>query len=278
MNDQQKHLKYLLEKRSSMTQELLKVHGVIEYLTAIGIALEEKKVDASPIIENYSVSDLYNFYKFVGNKIKNPDDVTVIFDIGSLHCLESVEFSKKYKNAKIFAFEANPDSYQVCLENTKDIENITVINKAVNSYDGTCTFYPIDPEKTTTIWFDGNRGASSLYKANGAYDHIEKYVQKELEVPCTRLDSFCKERGIENIDLIWMDLQGAELIAFQSMGENLLSTVKVIHTELENNPMYEGQCLFGDVEKYLSERNFTLVAGNRHMQFGTDFIFVNKLN
>ena len=141
----------------------------------------------------YQPSQLNTFYTFVNHKFKNPDDVSVIFDIGSLHCLESIEFSKKFTNSKIYAFEANPNSYSVCLDNTKDIENITVINKAVNSYDGQCTFRPINPEKTVTTWFDGNRGASSLFKANGSYDHIEKYVQDEIEVSCTRLDSFCKE-------------------------------------------------------------------------------------
>ena len=126
----------------------------------------------------YEPSSIENFCKFVSYKFKDPDEVTVIFDIGSLHSLESVELSKVYKNAHIYAFEANPDSYKVCLENTKDHDRITVINKAVNDRDGTCVFNAIDPEKTETPWFDGNRGASSLFKSNGKYDHIEKYIQK----------------------------------------------------------------------------------------------------
>ena len=223
----------------------------------------------------YTVSSIHTFCQYANQYFKNPDDVSVIFDVGSLHCLESIEFSKKYKNARIFAFEANPDSYQVCLENTKDIDNITVINQAVNDYNGTCTFYPINPEETVTPWFDGNRGASSLYKSNGSYDHIERYVQNELEVPCTRLDTFCEENGIDRVDLMWMDLQGAELIALKSMGQ-LLSSVKVIHTELEMNPIYEGQCLFSNVNSFLGENNFELHYGDTNVQFGTDFIFLNN--
>jgi FkbM family methyltransferase len=225
--------------------------------------------------QTYNPSQVDTFYTFVNHKFKNPNDVSVIFDIGSLHCLESVKFSEKFTNSKIYAFEANSASYQVCLENTKDIDSIQVINKAVNSYDGVCTFRPINPEKTVTTWFDGNRGASSLFKANGSYDHIEKYVQDDVEVPCTRLDTFCKENCIDKVDLIWMDLQGAELIALESLGD-ILSTVQVIHTELEINPMYEGQCLYDDVNKFLSEYGFIRVHGNTSVEFGTDFIFVNK--
>lgn len=223
----------------------------------------------------YPVAELTDFYRNVDEKFQNPDDVKVIFDVGTLHCLESIEFSKKYKNAKIFAFEANPVTYLECVERTKEIDNITVINKAVNDYDGTCTFYPIDPKRTVTPWFDGNRGASSLYKANGDYDFIEKYVQNEIEVPCTRLDTFCEKHGIESVDLLWMDLQGGELLAFKSLGE-ILSTIQVIHTELELNPIYHDQCLFPEVDEFLSQNNFTLVHGNVHVQFGTDFIYVNN--
>ena len=184
--------------------------------------------------------------------------------------------SKVYKNARIYAFEANPDSYKVCLENTKDYDNITVINKAVNDHDGTCVFNAIDPDKTETPWFDGNRGASSLFKSNGKYDHIEKYVQKEIEVPCIQLETFCEENNIDHIDLIWMDLQGAELIALKSMGRELMSTVKVIHTELEMTPIYKDQCLFEDVNQFLKNYNFYKAEGNNAMQYGQNFIFVKK--
>ena len=224
----------------------------------------------------YEPSFIGNFRKFISYKFKDPDEVSVIFDVGSLHCLESIELSKVYKNARIYAFEANPDSYKVCLENTNDYENITVINKAVNDHDGTCVFNAIDPEKTETPWFDGNRGASSLFKSNGAYNHIEKYVQKEIEVSCTQLKTFCKENNIDHIDLIWMDLQGAELIALKSMGRELMSTVKVIHTELEMTPIYKDQCLYEDVNQFLKNYNFYKAEGNNAMQYGQNFIFVKK--
>ena len=224
----------------------------------------------------YEPSSIDNFRKFISYKFKDPDKVSVIFDVGSLHCLESIELSKVYKNARIYAFEANPDSYKVCLENTKDYDNITVINKAINDHDGTCVFNAIDPEKTETPWFDGNRGASSLFKSNGAYNHIEKYVQKEIEVPCIQLETFCEENNIDHIDLIWMDLQGAELIALKSMGRELMSTVKVIHTELEMTPIYKDQCLFEDVNQFLKNYNFYKAEGNNAMQYGQNFIFVKK--
>ena len=214
------------------------------------------------------------FNSYLTQTFKNKE-VEVIFDVGACYALESVELSKKYPNAKVYTFEANPVSYNVCLENTEGYDSITVINEAVNDYDGLCKFYPMDKEKTITTWEDGNQGASSLYRANGQYDFIEKYVQYEIEVPCTRLDTFCERNDIDKIDIIWMDLQGAELKALQSLG-SLLDTVQIIHTELEMNPMYEGQCLFSDVNEYLTNNGFDLEYGDTNVQFGSNFIFTNQ--
>ena len=222
----------------------------------------------------YVVEDMRVFNSYLTQTFKNKE-VEVIFDVGACHALESVELSKKYPNAKVYTFEANPVSYDVCLENTEGYDSITVINEAVNDYDGVCKFYPMDKEKTITTWEDGNQGASSLYRANGQYDFIEKYVQYEIEVPCTRLDTFCEKNDIDKIDIIWMDLQGAELKALQSLG-SLLDTVQIIHTELEMNPMYEGQCLFSDVNEYLTNNGFDLEYGDTNVQFGSNFIFTNQ--
>lgn len=223
----------------------------------------------------YVAEDIGVLDTFIEKKFKSNDDVKIIFDVGSCHALESVKFSKKFTNAKIYTFEANPSSYEICLENSKNCPSITLINKAVNDYDGLCKFYPIDKEKTITTWEDGNQGASSLYKANGSYDHIEKYVQYEIVVQCIRLDTFCEKNNIDKIDIIWMDLQGAELKALKSLGK-LLDNVQIIHTELEINPMYEGQSLFKDVYRFLIDRGFVMEYGNTNVQFGTNFIFTKK--
>lgn len=223
----------------------------------------------------YKTESLVNFFNSIDARYDNLDDVKVIFDVGSLHCLESIEFSKKYKNAKIYAFEANRESYELCVRNTISYPNIKVINTCINEYDGTCKFYPIDPVRTKTDWFDGNRGASSMFLSNGAVDHIELYVQNEVEMDCMKLETFCKNENINKIDAIWMDLQGAELLALKGLGR-FLDDVSVIQTELEINPMYRDQCLFREVDVYLTEKQFIRISGNTNAIFGEDFIYVRR--
>jgi hypothetical protein len=72
------------------------------------------------------------------------------------------------------------------------------------------------------------------------------------------LERWAKEAKVQEIDIMWIDLQGAELKAFQGMGDLLLLT-KIIYTEIEFKEMYVGQPLFGDVDAYLSERGFCLL-------------------
>ena len=60
------------------------------------------------------------------------------------------------------------------------------------------------------------------------------------------------------------------------MGD-LLDTIEVIHTELEVNPIYEGQCLFSDVDQFLLDRGFELEWGYPDgITFGSDYIFTKR--
>lgn len=178
----------------------------------------------------------------------------VILDVGSRDCNESLEIARECPNARIFAFECNPQTLPLCRKAAEDCSAITLCPYAVNSYDGECTFYPIDPARTRTTWKDGNPGASSLFKANGAYTP-ETYVQNEIQVPCRRIDSVLQELGVDHVDLIWMDLQGAELIALQSLG-SYLDRVYSIHTEVTHRAMYTGQNMFSEIHAFLLEKGF----------------------
>lgn len=201
---------------------------------------------------------------------KNP----IIFDIGSRDCMQSIEFLKYFPEATIFAFECNPNTIPICKNNIVNHPNITLIDKAVNSYDGTCTFYPIDQQKTITTWKDGNPGASSLFKSNGKYT-IETYVQNEITVECTRLDTIMNHYNIPNVDIIWMDLQGAELIAMESFGSKI-KDVTYVHTEVSYQPMYEGQVLFGEIHEFLTKNNFKLFTRPILQGWQEDLIYINK--
>jgi FkbM family methyltransferase len=201
------------------------------------------------------------------------DTFGVVFDIGSRDGLQAVELSNVFRKAEIIAIECNRETLEKCRRNVAQNPRIKLIDKAINSYTGRCTFYPIDPSRTVTTWPDGNPGASSLFVATGDYT-AEKYIQNEVEVDCIRLDVLCGQLQIDVIDLVWMDLQGAELLALQSAGA-LLDKIRYIYTEVSHHAIYKGQCLFDDVDAFLTARGFRRCTKIDRKRWQQDIIYEN---
>jgi FkbM family methyltransferase len=188
----------------------------------------------------------------------------IIFDVGSRDCGQSIEFYHMFPNSKIYAFECNPNTLQICKDNIQPYsDRITLIEGAVCDYDGEITFYPINQEKTRTSWIDGNPGASSIFRSNGEYN-VETYVQDEMTTNCHRIDSIMQKYNIPRVDIVWMDLQGAELLALKGMGR-ALDNVKYIHTEVSHRAMYTGQVMFKELNDFILSKNFNIknkISGN----------------
>lgn len=87
------------------------------------------------------------FLQYIDGDLFQRKDL-IIFDIGSRDCEQSIEFYHKFPNARIFAFECNPNTLPICRKNIENYQDrITLIEGAVCDYDGEITFYPIDQEK-----------------------------------------------------------------------------------------------------------------------------------
>jgi FkbM family methyltransferase len=204
----------------------------------------------------------------------NIADVQSIIEVGARDCNETLLFFENYPKAQIFTFECNPATLPICRDKVQGKFRVTLTEKAVSDKNGQINFYSIDPEKTETTWLDGNPGASSLFKASGGY-HLEKYVQDKVIVDTTRLDTFLSTNSIKAVDVLWMDIQGAELMALKGLGSSI-ELVKVIHTEVEFSEIYKGQPLFEDIKEFLLANNFCMAGFSAQSQFSGDAIFLNQ--
>jgi FkbM family methyltransferase len=215
-----------------------------------------------------------NFINILRSQNYDFNKKMVILDIGSRDCVQSIEFTKYFPNSTIYAFECNPNTLDICKSNIKNYNNIKLIEGAINDYNGECKFYPINKDKTITTWQDGNPGASSLFIATGNYPH-ETYFQDEITINCHRVDTVLKNEKIDKVDLIWMDLQGAELLALNSMG-SILHTVDYIHTEVSYQKIYNDQVLFPELNNFLIDNNFISLTLSKHVGWQEDIIYKNK--
>ena len=101
---------------------------------------------------------------------------------------------------------------------------------------------------------------SSLYQPNEKF--LERYQTLEVmklknitQIDTVSLDHFVLENQIDKIDLIKIDIQGAELDVFKG-GKNTLKNTLFIISEVEFNTLYINQPLFGDVHNFLVKENF----------------------
>ncbi len=199
--------------------------------------------------------------------------VRTIVEVGARDCVETLDFESTFPEARIFAFECNPATLPACRLAVMGRDRIKLVEKAVSDQRGTVTFYPTDPERTVTKHANGNPGASSLFRASPDYPH-ETYVQNEITVETTTLDDFMRSEGITGIDLLWMDIQGAELLALKGLGDRLRD-VGLIHMEVEFLPIYQGQPLFDDVHEYLRAHGFTLLGFTSYSRYSGDAVYAS---
>lgn len=194
-------------------------------------------------------------------------NINLIFELGSRDGIEAISLGNHYYNADVVSFECNPTTYHILQSNIKNYPKLSSYQYAVSDIDGIIDFYQS---------VHGNPGSSSIFKKTGQYDYIENLVQNKISVQSTTLSTFLDNYNKKDIDIIWADLQGAELKALNGMGE-YLNKVKFIYTEIEYKPIYENQALYFEIKSFLESRNFF----ERHRDtvvenWWGDAIFVNK--
>jgi len=79
----------------------------------------------------------------------------------------------------------------------------------------------------------------------------------QIIVETKTLDFWANSEGLSYIDHIKIDTQGSEL-EILSGGSEILKTVRSIEVEVEFNPIYLGQPLFSDIDKFLRQHGFVL--------------------
>ena len=82
-------------------------------------------------------------------------------------------------------------------------------------------------------------------------------VERTVAVNLTTLDEWRAANGGERVDVVKIDTQGSELQVLEGAAD-ALATVRAVEVEVEFNPLYEGVCLFGDIDRFLRSHGFVL--------------------
>lgn len=219
--------------------------------------------------ENFDFPDQAAFFK--------KEQPKIIFDLGANYGGVIGEYHTKFPQATIYGFEPIESLYKEAVGHFLQIPQVKLFCKAVTDYTGAIKFN-INNSKDTSSIFESN-----LSNLTDAYKTVQTTI-KILEVPCIKIDDFCHENHISQIDILKMDIQGGELKALQG-AENMLKSGKIslIYTEVFFVKAYKEQPLFDDIAAYLHKLNYKMFSmynvsfnGTTGRIFMADAIFVHE--
>jgi FkbM family methyltransferase len=215
-------------------------------------------------------SNLDRLHKIFLKNLKKP----VIFDVGA-NVGQSVErFKKLNVNSIIHSFEPVKKDFEILKKKFKDDNSIYLNNFALgeknykkkfftNNLTGSSSFSRLTPE---TRWV---KQRSWQHKIDP-----NKILDESFDCQIMTLDDYCKNKNIENIDILKIDTQGYEDQVLQG-AQNLIKNKKINYIELEIifNKIYEKKLNFFDIEKYLNPFGYELFAIQNPGNLYDDYIF-----
>ncbi len=179
---------------------------------------------------------MYDFVQHIKEHLSC--EIKTIFEIGSLNGADALYLKEQFPNADVHAIEGLESNYNLYL---KDLKSIHTHNTIISNYDG------------ITKWHVKNTNG-----IHGIFDRGQEFGTTVLEKKCQTLKTFCENLGIESIDIMKIDVEGATLEVLEGSFD-LLYTVKMMHIEAESEAFFKGQRLYPELHHFLLENNFRLL-------------------
>lgn len=172
-------------------------------------------------------------------KFLKKESITII-EVGANSGQTTVSFVKNFPNATIHCFEPDPRAISKFKKNVKS-QKVTLYECAIGNKVGSITFHQSSGLENNPSYKDGwDESGSIRPPKNHLTIHPWVKFNETIEVPITKLDVWGKENGINEVDFIWADVQGAEEDLIKG-GIELINKAKFIYTEYSNEEQYDGQ-------------------------------------
>ena len=144
-------------------------------------------------------------------------DVSVIVDAGAYVGYSAIYFSRRFPDAKVVAVEMEPENYSLLVRNVSGYDNVMPVWGAVAARCG---------RKKIRFRSTGEWGYTIVDGEGGGRETGD-------EVRCETLDCLMRRMEIAEIDILKMDVEGAEREILRAGGEWLRRT-RVLIVELHD--------------------------------------------
>lgn len=143
---------------------------------------------------------------------------SVIFDVGANIGVTALYFATLYPAARIYCFEPLPENVALLRENTAPFsDRITIVPKALGDREGSLPYcYSDDP----------------LNFGGGTFYGVGCDRSRAIDLPMTTMARACAELGIDQIDLLKIDTEGAEMAVLRGIPDEIIRNVRAVIGEL----------------------------------------------
>ena len=152
---------------------------------------------------------------------------------------------------KILVIDANQGAVERLQENFANSPNIQVVQAAIANHNDTVTLHLTSLESSSSIlpW----------KQYSEIYPNIKEIQQ--LTLSSHTLDTLLEELNLSPSDfnILILDIQGAELLALEGATQ-LLNNLDAIYTNVHYQELFEGGALAEEVNQFLSDYQFDIVA------------------
>lgn len=220
---------------------LIKINTILEFFIfriSKEIAKEQLKNSKEPLGEIDK--------KFLQKTLNaNP----VIIEVGAHYGHDTLELSVLFPEARIYAFEPFLQNFIQLQKNCQHLKNVTAVCVALSNSIGVNIFH----QSSGT----SNASGSILLPTNHLQRHPTVFFDGEdkKEVITITLDTYFDSIDISKVDLIWIDVQGAERLVLEG-GTELLKKTCYVYLEVSEVPLYEGAMAYSDMKLFMASRGF----------------------
>jgi FkbM family methyltransferase len=194
-----------------------------------------------------------------------------VLDVGTWDADDAIRFKRAWPKARVDAFEADPDAYEAILRGRRaDASKVLVHHYAVCNHNRGVFFFPVS-DAAHPIGMSGSL-LPPTEKLKRDLPFLQLDRKPPVKVPSIRLDSFVARFDFPAIDLLHVDVQGAEALVIEGLGELRPGLIFLEIDEVGDTGHYRGAAPLAELRALLDRMGYVVQWDSGH-----DALHVHKL-
>ena len=175
---------------------------------------------------------------------------SIILEAGAFDGNDTLQMATFWKDSTIHSFEPIDSLNSEIKKKIKKYSNVNLYKLGLSNHTGTSSFFISEGLSTAS---------SSILKPKEHLNfHPDVKFEKSIQIEALTIDDWANKFNIHRIDLMWLDLQGAEPSILKA-SPKMLAKTKIIFTEVSLKEMYQDSMLYPEYRAWLEQQGFKVV-------------------